>query len=35
MKTLHEAKWRKQNNPLKAKLAREEAKQREHNKKEK
>ena len=35
MKTLHEAKWRKQNNQWKAKLAREEARQRERNEKEK
>ena len=32
---LHEAKWRKQNNQLKAETAREEAKQREHNRKKK
>ena len=32
---LHEAKWGKQNNQLRADLAREEAKQRECNKKEK
>ena len=35
MKTLHEAKWRKQNNQLKAKMAREKAKQMEHNRKDK
>ena len=35
MKTLHEVKWRKQNNQLKVELAREEVKQRERNKKEK
>ena len=35
LKMLHEEKWRKQNNQLKAKMAREEARQREHNKKDK
>ena len=29
LKTLHDAKWRKRNNQLKAKMAREESKQRE------
>ena len=32
---LHEEKWRKQSNQLKAKMAREEAKQRERNRKDK
>ena len=32
---LHEAKWRKRNNKLKAEMAREEAKRRERNRKEK
>ena len=35
LKTLHEAKWRKRNNELKAEMAREEAKQRERNRKDK
>ena len=33
LKMLHGAKWRKRNNQLKAKMAREEAKQRERNRK--
>ena len=35
LKTLHEAKWRKRNKQLKAETAREEAKQRERNSKDK
>ena len=35
LKMLHEAKWRKQNNQLKAKMAREEAEKRERNRKDK
>ena len=35
LQMLHEAKWRKRNNELKAETAREEAKHRERNRKDK